>query len=199
MSTATGKEFVYQPLDYETWMAGPGKAHPLLAGFINSCKFLAEAKDDVLALRDLKRCEQLGGRRTEPVLAFKQSPPILVLVGVSAILFQIRCSAFAKGGSMGLFGLPVFHAAVREHGCKTRVRGDVKRRPGQKLTAAVSESVMYRSCSCVAAEYNGIFGSTAPEFVCHVLQGRSWHLISCVYLPQSPFNPFPLRGSPQQA
>ena len=76
MSTATGKEFVYQPLDYETWMAGPGKAHPLLAGFINSCKFLAGAKDDVLALRDLKRCEQLGGRRTEPVLAFKQSPPI---------------------------------------------------------------------------------------------------------------------------
>ena len=51
---------------------------------------------------------------------------------------------------MGLFGLPVFHAAVREHGCMTRVRGDVKRRPGQKLTAAVSESVMYRSCSCVA-------------------------------------------------
>ena len=70
----------------------------------------------------------------------------MVLVGVSAIVFPAA----------------IFRRAAIEG---TRGRGDVKRRPRQKLTVAVSESLMYRSCSCVAAEYNGIFGSTARDSI----------------------------------
>mmetsp|Transcript_444 Transcript_444/g.699 ORF Transcript_444/g.699 Transcript_444/m.699 type:complete len:93 (-) Transcript_444:10-288(-) len=64
MSTATGKTIKYQSVPWKTFaeFGFPG-ADDLAQMF----KFFTDAEEEFLAIRDLKRCEELGGPLGDPV------------------------------------------------------------------------------------------------------------------------------------
>jgi len=71
MSKATGKTIKYNCVP---WAVFASFGFPGADELAQMFKFFTDAQDEFLAVRDLKRCEELGGPLADPVSAFKALP-----------------------------------------------------------------------------------------------------------------------------
>jgi len=71
MSKATGKTITYNCVPWKTFASF---GFPGAEELANMFKFFTDTQEEFLAIRDLRRCQQLGGKLMDPIATFRKLP-----------------------------------------------------------------------------------------------------------------------------